>query len=151
MTQAQKAEPQTAEMKAKATKESEAKAAAEKAAQRAAAAEMEAARRAAERAERLAAEQADELLERFEGLTHVDMPPCKQDQASTSLASPPEAASSSPAETSDDCVVCMAAPKTHALVPCGHQCVCIRCAPTIQGMPCPICREVVVGFCRVFS
>lgn len=49
------------------------------------------------------------------------------------------------------CVICLDLERSHLLYPCGHQCVCIRCAPTIQGMPCPICREVVVGFCRVFN
>ena len=36
------------------------------------------------------------------------------------------------------CIVCMARPKSHVAVPCGHQCVCAVCAERMQD--CPYCR-----------
>ena len=36
------------------------------------------------------------------------------------------------------CIVCMARPKSHIAVPCGHQCVCGVCAERMQD--CPYCR-----------
>jgi len=39
------------------------------------------------------------------------------------------------------CIVCMAHPKSHLAVPCGHQCVCDICAERMQD--CPYCRAAV--------
>jgi hypothetical protein len=39
------------------------------------------------------------------------------------------------------CIVCMAHPKSHIAVPCGHQCVCSICAERMQD--CPYCRAPV--------
>ena len=39
------------------------------------------------------------------------------------------------------CIVCMARPKSHIAVPCGHQCVCGVCAERMQD--CPYCRAPV--------
>ena len=39
------------------------------------------------------------------------------------------------------CIVCMAHPKTHLAVPCGHQCACGTCAERMQQ--CPYCRVQV--------
>ena len=36
------------------------------------------------------------------------------------------------------CIVCMARPKSHIAVPCGHLCVCGVCAERMQD--CPYCR-----------
>lgn len=49
----------------------------------------------------------------------------------------------------DCCVVCMDAVPTHALVPCGHRCVCGACAPQLQN--CPLCRKRSTGSLRVFT
>lgn len=42
------------------------------------------------------------------------------------------------------CSICLDAPKTHAFVPCGHQCVCARCADSLSSLDgactCPLCR-----------
>ena len=39
------------------------------------------------------------------------------------------------------CIVCMAHPKSHLAVPCGHQSVCGTCAERMQL--CPYCRAPV--------
>jgi hypothetical protein len=39
------------------------------------------------------------------------------------------------------CIVCMAHPKSHIAVPCGHLCVCGICAERMQD--CPYCRASV--------
>jgi DNA repair exonuclease SbcCD ATPase subunit len=54
----------------------------------------------------------------------------------------------------DPCVVCQENPKTHALVPCGHQCLCAKCAKKVvmgtQGH-CPLCRRRCASFIRIFK
>ena len=59
------------------------------------------------------------------------------------------------------CVICLDAPKTHLLLPCGHKCVCAGCAPDFAsnddgwkrvGTPqCPICRGSVPWVARVWA
>ena len=41
-----------------------------------------------------------------------------------------------------ECVVCFDRDVSHIFVPCGHQCVCERCAATVMATSCecPICR-----------
>ena len=39
------------------------------------------------------------------------------------------------------CIVCMAHPKSHIAVPCGHLCACGVCAERMQD--CPYCRASV--------
>ena len=40
------------------------------------------------------------------------------------------------------CIICFARPKSHAAMPCGHQCA---CGPCSERMPaCPYCREPVL-------
>ena len=39
------------------------------------------------------------------------------------------------------CIVCMAHPKSHLAVPCGHQSICGTCAERMQL--CPYCRAPV--------
>merc|ERR1712098_399943 len=38
----------------------------------------------------------------------------------------------------DDCVICLAGMKTHIIVPCGHQCMCQKCAENNNIKTCPI-------------
>ena len=76
-------------------------------------------------------------------------------------------------KTDDDentlCVICMAEPKSHALVPCGHRCVCADCAELVladdervdkddvgrlylqPGPACPLCRCHVDAVLRVWT
>jgi len=52
------------------------------------------------------------------------------------------------------CVVCLASPKTHAFVPCGHRCVCGPCAkelcPDDRGT-CPVCRAEAQHVIHIFT
>ena len=46
------------------------------------------------------------------------------------------------------CVICIDAPKTRACVPCGHICVCERCAVPLKL--CPICRSPFDSIMRIY-
>jgi hypothetical protein len=51
------------------------------------------------------------------------------------------------------CVVCFDAPKEYAIVPCGHQCVCARCAEQLtetRTPMCPVCRGPILQTMKVF-
>lgn len=48
-----------------------------------------------------------------------------------------------------ECVVCLDAPNTHALVPCGHKCICDSCIHV--GDECPLCRAIVTFKLRIFE
>lgn len=53
-----------------------------------------------------------------------------------------------------DCVICLAAVKTHAFVPCGHQCVCARCAESVtrrSSAVCPLCRVPTERALQIFA
>lgn len=54
----------------------------------------------------------------------------------------------------DDCVICMSEPKTHAMIPCGHRCICEDCATTVSKShrmaPCPICRATVQTIVKIY-
>lgn len=55
--------------------------------------------------------------------------------------------------TSDECVICMAAPNTHAMISCGHQCVCKDCGDKImrkQGF-CPMCNADIIMVVEIFK
>jgi hypothetical protein len=52
------------------------------------------------------------------------------------------------------CVVCLDARKDHAIVPCGHMCVCGPCAAMLNqaGHPsCPVCRGPITSTMRMFT
>lgn len=51
-------------------------------------------------------------------------------------------------DDSTQCVVCLDAPRTRALVPCGHCCACEACHTTIRA--CPLCRTPVERTLRVY-
>ena len=38
------------------------------------------------------------------------------------------------------CVVCMDAANSHALLPCGHKCICADCSTRLRDGLCPVCR-----------
>ena len=56
---------------------------------------------------------------------------------------------------SDVCDICFEGPKSHAFVPCGHQCVCGPCsAKVVEGNPCntcPICRQPCMMAMAIFK
>lgn len=59
-------------------------------------------------------------------------------------------------EERDACVICLQAPRTHALSPCGHQCVCVSCGArhrvaTGAMAKCPLCRKATDGVFEVFA
>lgn len=47
------------------------------------------------------------------------------------------------------CVVCMDAEPTHALIPCGHRCVCGSCARRLDS--CPLCRKRSTSSLRIYA
>jgi hypothetical protein len=54
---------------------------------------------------------------------------------------------------SDSCVVCLSRPKSHAFVPCGHECVCGQCSEALirsGAGKCPICRTDVAMAMKIF-
>jgi len=62
------------------------------------------------------------------------------------------APSKEPLEEEDEstlCVVCLTRPRSHAIVPCGHMCLCRECTPTI-GPTCPMCRCDVSTTVRIY-
>jgi serine/threonine protein kinase len=50
--------------------------------------------------------------------------------------------------TKSECVVCLTAEPVMALMPCGHRCACVDCAPSLRM--CPICRCPVQEAKRIF-
>ena len=52
-------------------------------------------------------------------------------------------------ERERECVVCLAAPRDHVLVPCGHACCCDECCATISF--CPLCRAPVEKAVKLFD
>ena len=48
----------------------------------------------------------------------------------------------------ESCVVCLDEAKSHALVPCGHRCVCGPCG--VRLGQCPVCRQAVTMAMRVW-
>lgn len=47
------------------------------------------------------------------------------------------------------CVICMARSFTHALIPCGHYCLCETCA-MVPMDTCPLCRTDIQGTLRIY-
>jgi hypothetical protein len=130
---------------ARAVQAERAKAAAEKAA---AAAAVEAAAKAAEEAERL------RLEEHVAAITlRVQSDMILLQQAQAQLGVPPAAPAPHPDAEETMCVVCFEAPKDHIIVPCGHQCVCARCAEQLtktRTPMCPVCRGPILQTMKVF-
>jgi hypothetical protein len=52
------------------------------------------------------------------------------------------------AEARHECIVCVDAPRSIALAPCGHVCSCEDCAGELRQ--CPICRQAIDGRLKVF-
>ena len=98
------------------------------------------------------------------GLVDIDAPTAESSALRTESAV--DGSSSSGGVVDDDsalCVVCLDAPKTHLLLPCGHKCVCSGCAldyakPAADGwqrvgraLCCPICRSEVSNVAKVWE
>ena len=49
--------------------------------------------------------------------------------------------------TGGQCIICFSSPKSHAAVPCGHQCVCGDCSTRMKE--CPVCRNSVLMWMQV--
>ncbi|KAI9032028.1 hypothetical protein DFJ74DRAFT_652904 [Hyaloraphidium curvatum] len=61
---------------------------------------------------------------------------------------PPEPAK----EARNECVICLSAPCTRAVIPCGHQSLCEDCVGMAAGMgECPVCRGEWKGTLRIFQ
>lgn len=64
-----------------------------------------------------------------------------------------EAQHASEGETQGLCVICLTEPKTTALLPCGHYCVCMDCGTSLRITPgrnrCPLCRSEVNDLMRM--
>jgi len=50
-----------------------------------------------------------------------------------------------------ECVICFDAKKTHALIPCGHKCVCETCATESSLTLCPLCKQSYNMVIRIFD
>ena len=50
--------------------------------------------------------------------------------------------------SSNLCVICLDEKATHAIVPCGHQCLCPDCAGFVDK--CPMCRVAKQSVIRIF-
>lgn len=48
------------------------------------------------------------------------------------------------------CVICLENLRSHAIVPCGHMCLCQDCAPVVTER-CPMCREPMVLAMRIYA
>lgn len=49
------------------------------------------------------------------------------------------------------CVICLDRKKAGAFYRCGHNCCCASCGQMFIGKPCPICRQIVADFIKVFD
>ena len=54
-------------------------------------------------------------------------------------------------ETDDLCSICLDKPRTMALVPCGHKCLCSGCASKWDKQKCPMCRKLVTSTMRIYE
>jgi len=50
----------------------------------------------------------------------------------------------------EKCVVCMEAQKLVVFYKCGHICCCLKCAPRFVKSRCPMCRQRVIDFIKIF-
>ena len=48
------------------------------------------------------------------------------------------------------CVVCLDSEATHAMVPCGHLCVCSDCGDPTRLYNCPMCRGRIERIMKIF-
>ena len=93
-------------------------------------------------------EHTDEYVDRIaiatERMSVADSKPSAAAAAASPPTEPPAAI-----DSRSECVVCMNAPASHALAPCGHQCVCEACINV--GEECPMCRVTVTLKMKIFK
>jgi hypothetical protein len=116
---------------------------------------VEAVAEAAEAAERLQMEQelAALTLSVQSDARRVQSDRLRVQQIQARLGVPPAAPAPHPDAEETMCVVCFDAPKDHAIVPCGHICVCGACAEQLtktRTPMCPVCREPIQQTMKVF-
>ena len=51
---------------------------------------------------------------------------------------------------SPECVVCLDAEPVHAVVPCGHLCLCAACVEMLPEKRCPLCKVPFTSTLRVY-
>jgi hypothetical protein len=54
----------------------------------------------------------------------------------------------------DECVICQDEKTDHAIIPCGHHCLCNGCADRIMtsvSRKCPLCRVEIVGTLKIYQ
>lgn len=49
-----------------------------------------------------------------------------------------------------ECVVCMDDIVSHAFVPCGHLCLCLKCKDLIKET-CPVCQDSFESIIKIYS
>lgn len=49
------------------------------------------------------------------------------------------------------CIICLANKKAGAFYKCGHNCCCNSCGKSFIGKNCPVCREVVYDYIKIFG
>ncbi|MCP4241485.1 MAG: RING-HC finger protein, partial [bacterium] len=49
----------------------------------------------------------------------------------------------------NECVVCFDLERSHVCIPCGHLCLCINCAKTVNDT-CPLCNTNCGDIIKVF-
>ena len=55
-----------------------------------------------------------------------------------------------PPETNKECVICWDSLATHVTVPCGHVCLCAKCADMTNLKHCPMCRTPLIQTMRIY-
>ena len=105
------------------------------------------------------------LLPRFSSLALVTsdllrlQPGEEEDRVRPSTPSRPSASAIKETDTGDtgeagrQCVICQDGMKTHAIVPCGHKCLCSECAATHANTlsECPMCRGLMTAAIRIYD
>ena len=49
------------------------------------------------------------------------------------------------------CTICLDKPLTHAVMPCGHKCMCGDCAAKLTSKVCPICKDEYITIGKIYE
>ena len=47
--------------------------------------------------------------------------------------------------------MCVDKPLTHAVMPCGHKCMCGECADQLTSKVCPICKDEYIKIGQIYE